>query len=169
MSKNWEAPRIAYELAAEWAQQAQALAAQHGDPRGQDLPCELPALSKIWDDLRLVQRHDVIEALSAQARGTMWELHEQMTAKFGSAVQLELDDVGDYFGRICERAGAALANLTRPEYCAWAMPECTHCQAVIAECLIQLQVSAIAMIGAEPAAVLRSIAEGLQQAGEKRP
>jgi hypothetical protein len=166
MSKNWEAPRIAYELAAEWAQQAQDLAAQHGDPRGQDLP-QLPALGKTWHDL--VQRHDVIDALSAQARGALWELHEKMTATLGQAMGFQIDDMDYYSNRICERADQALFILTRPEPGEWTMPECTHCQAVIAECLIQLQIAAIRMIGAEPATVLRTIAEQLQQqAGKSR-
>jgi hypothetical protein len=43
------------------------------------------------------------------------------------------------------------------------MPECAHCQAVIAECLIHLQVAAIGLMGADPAGVLGTIAGQLQQ------
>jgi len=158
MDRHWQAPQVAYELAAERAEELRDTAAQQGGgPRGR-VPDGAEQIGKALQDMFPGERRDVLEALAAQMRGSLWELRGRLDTAPGDPLDIHVD-LTRYADRLCERARGALDVLGSPQGGPWDMPECSHCQAVTAAALIDLQCSAIARLGAEPAEVLRHLAE----------
>jgi hypothetical protein len=153
-ASRWDAPRIAYELAAEWAQKNRELGSQ----------TEMAPLGKAWRDLRTLEQHDVLAALGAQARSALWEARRHNGLLDDEPVIL---DVRYYTARMCEQANEALRALSDPAGREpWAMPGCAHCAALLATALIDLQVNGILATGiTDPAAVLRRLLGGMAPAG----
>jgi hypothetical protein len=163
--QHWEAPRIAYELVIEWAQKIEELTVGSGGTYGQIPADRMPTIGKTWHDLRLIEQHDVLAALGAQARSAMWELRKQRQGQ-----PLVITDAM-YSPRLCERAAEALAILGSPESNApWALPACTHCAALVATALIDLQVVAIRATGiADPVYVLQMLLKGTELPAQREP
>lgn len=152
---HWEAPRVAYELAADWAEE---LAARRGGAGGQHL-CDPPPLGKAWIDLRLAERRDVLTAMGAQTRAAIVALGEQAAQQTGVRnMRFEVDLT--YFGqRMCEQAVAALDAAATSDRM-WEMPECAHCADLMALGLVALHHQAIETTGVgSPAVVLRRMAD----------
>jgi hypothetical protein len=162
VSRHWGAPRIAYELAADWAERVDGLAVGDGGAHGQFfMRSDVPLIGKEWSDLRTVERHDVLAALAAQARSAVWELRKNYGTTDDSPVII---NVGYYTDRICERAKATLRALMDPTATApWTMPECTHCTDLLATAMIDIQVRAIGATGVtDPVSVLRMLLDHLE-------
>lgn len=155
MGSRWEAPRIAYELAVEWAEKVEELTVGSGGAYGQTLR-DMPPIGKAWGDLRTVERHDVLAALGAQARSAIWEMRKHN--KYGDAQPL-IVDIRYYGTRICEQAKETLRALSDPRGTEpWKLPECAHCADLVATALIDLEVNAIIATGVtDPVAVLRML------------
>lgn len=152
---RWEAPRIAYELAVEWAEKVEELAADSGGVRGQRLE-NVPLIGKAWHDLRTLERHDVLAALGAQTRSAIWEMRKHNSYADSRPLIIDIR----YYGlRMCEQAKETLRVLTAPgDDGPWKLPECTHCAAWVATALIDLEYNAILATGVDdPAAVLRML------------
>lgn len=161
MSRHWEAPRTAYELAADWAERA---AAGSGSARGQFVPP--PGMGKLWLDMRAAERRDVIDALAMQARSAVYEYTKR--AGFHPDEPLAVHDAG-FSPRMCEQAVDALRELASPSGGEWNMPECQHCASLLAEALINIEVTAFLEIGiADPQVMLRMMAEGGVRVPEHR-
>ncbi len=158
MSRHWEAPRIAYELAAERAEQLAELemAGGSGGSPGQP-PGEAPRIGKAWDDLRTLERHDVLVALGAQARSAVYEARKFHQMSDGEPLVIE---VSYYTRRMCEEAREALRALNDPSGPGpWKLPECSHCAGLVASALADVQVAGIRASGVDdPAYVLRALA-----------
>lgn len=161
MGSRWEAPRIAYELAAEWAEKVEELTAGSGGARGQRLE-NVPLIGKAWHDLRALERHDVLAALGSQTRSAIWEMRNHNS--YADSQPLIID-VGYYGVRICEQAKEALRALTAPGGTdPWELPQCTHCAAWVATALIDLEYNAILATGVtDPVAVLRMLVSTQEQ------
>jgi hypothetical protein len=130
---SWEAPRLAYELAADWADAAAA--------RGPD--GELPPVSKAWADLAPLEQHDVLWALSGQARVAL-----RMIAGRRRAIDLPwiLTRLGE--PDLCGQAREALRALLAPyPGMPWQLPQCRHCAAITAAALAGIQYRAYAALG----------------------
>lgn len=163
MNGHWEAPRIAYELAAEWAERARERAVRSGDAHGHVRTTT--GMGKAWEDLRPVERHDVLAVLATQARSAMWEVRKHFNVTEGKSIIIN-DAL--YTPRICEQAAQALAAAVSPEGSEWKMPECSHCASLVAEALINMQVVAIGLTGiADPAVVIRMMADGMRLPGQR--
>jgi hypothetical protein len=149
---------MAYELAAEWAEQYGEAAARAGGARGPFLG-QLPEIGKGWDDLRTLERHDVLQALGSQARSAVFEFRRAHAVDRGEAVIIKVDE---YTMRMCEQAREALAALTDPSGTKpWTTPRCDHCAGLLATALILVQVTVIEASGiGDPATVLRMLAAG---------
>lgn len=120
---SWQAPRIAYELAAEWARDAGRRGA--GDP-----PREVP---KMWHDLRPATRADVLIALSGQARAG-----RVLLAPRGLLPRLDMTALLESAGAagLCLEAWQALLTWLADEPVQPAAPACGHCAAVTAAALL---------------------------------
>jgi hypothetical protein len=156
MGSRWEAPRIAYELAVEWAEKVgELLAAGSGGARGQHLG-DVPLIGKAWHDLRTVERHDVLAALAAQTRSAIWEMRKHNRYASGQPLVV---DIRHYGAKVCEQARETLRALSAPDGSdPWALPQCDHCAAWIATALIDLEYNAILATGiTDPVAVLRML------------
>lgn len=152
---RWEAPRIAYELAVEWAEKVEELAAGSGGVRGQRLR-DVPLIGKAWQDLRTLERHDVLAALAAQTRSAIWEMRKHNRYADGQPLIVDIR----YYGlKICEQAKETLRALTDPGGSdPWALPECAHCAGWVATALVDLEYNAILATGVDdPLAVLRML------------
>jgi hypothetical protein len=162
-ASRWDAPRIAYELAAEWAEKNRELAAGRGGADGRPFT-EVAGLGKAWRDLRTLEQYDVLAALGSQARSAVWEARRQRGMAEDAPVII---DIGYYTAKLCEQASDALRALNDPGGREpWAMPGCAHCAALLATALIDLQVNAILATGiTDPAAVLRRLLGGMAPAG----
>jgi len=129
----WQAPRLACELAAEWAD---AAACREPD-------AELPRISKTWHDLTLPEQHDVLQALSGQARAARHLARQRHRAV----------DVPWLLGKLrepdlCIQARAALAALLAAEPGRpWQLPQCRHCAAITAAALCGVQYFAYLALG----------------------
>ncbi len=167
MSRHWDAPRTAYQLAVEWTERLKDLAAGRGDAHGQVLAGEPPLVGKTWYDLRILEQHDVLTALGAQTRSALFELRKRRQISDDEPI---LIDARWYTTRMCERARETFRALNDPGGTSpWTMPECTHCAALLATALIDIQVHAIEGVGiAEPAAVLRMLVDGLEVPAQRK-
>ena len=167
MSRHWEAPRIAYELAVDWAEKVQELTAGSGGAPGQPLPAEAPPIGKAWHDLRTLEQHDVLAALGAQARSAIWEIRKYHKLDDGDGIMM---DVAYYTARTCEQARETLRALSDPAGSApWKLPECSHCGALVATALISMQVAAIYAVGIDPVWVLRRLMGGIELPAPREP
>lgn len=162
---RWEAPRIAYEIAVEWAERVQELAVGSGGVRGQLIP--VPMVGKAWHDLRTVERHDVLAALGAQARSAIWELRKHNG--FADDEPLVID-MGFYSAKLCEQARETMRALTNPGGSdPWQLPQCSHCADWVATALIDIQIKTILATGiADPVAVLRMLLDSSTQVPAQR-
>lgn len=166
MSGHWEAPRIAYELAAKWTEgAAEQLSMDSGGAHAHLLTClsGAPGLAKDWYDLSLAERRDVLNALGTQARSAVWEVRRHHGLTDDDPIMINMSY---YTLKMCESAREDLVALTDPSASKpWKLPECSHCAALVAEALISIEVSSIMMTGVpDPAAVLWSLAGRLQPA-----
>lgn len=123
MVSLWQAPRIAYELEASWARTAGHRGP--GDP--------LPPVPKPFPDLRPVDQHDVLEALSGHARVAAGFLAAQP-----GGGEVNVDAVIDAAGGadLCQQSRLALWTLLAAVPAPWQLPQCGHCTAIIATVLI---------------------------------
>ena len=156
---RWEAPRTAYELAADWAVEADA---QRGGPGVLLFPSEqIPAIGKHWHALGFVEQGDVLAALAAQVRSALWDLRRFYGMDDDDPVAM---DLRYYTSRVCEQARAVLGALLEPGRPGpWRMPDCHHCAELVAVTLIDTEVNAMIGAGiADPAAALRILAIGPQ-------
>lgn len=155
MGSRWEAPRIAYELAVEWAERVEELTVGSGGAFGQNLT-EMPLIGKAWGDLRTIERHDVMDALAAQMRSAMWEMRKHNGYGDDRPVII---DIRYYGTRICEQAKETLRALSDPAGAEqWTLPQCAHCADLVATALLDLEVNAIIATGVtDPVPVLRML------------
>jgi hypothetical protein len=155
-ASRWDAPRIAYELAAEWAEEIAGLAAGRGGADGQFYEGDVPPVGKAWRELRTLEQYDVLAALGAQARSALWETRRQHGLTEDEPIMI---DSRYYTAKLCEQAREALRALNDPAGREpWTMPGCAHCAAWLATALIDIQVNAIRATGiTDPAAVLRRL------------
>lgn len=153
MDTHWRAPQLAYELAAEWARE---MTACRGGGCGHRTPADY--LGKLWSDLPPGGQRDVLAALSAQARGALWDLcTREGLDDADPPIGVDLTMYGFW---MCERARATLQILVNPNAGdEWEMPQCPHCAALTAAALIDVHVKAAMESGiADPAAMLSSLA-----------
>lgn len=150
---TWQAPKLAYELAAEWAR---GVAACRGGGCGHT-PDDF--LGKQWGDLTSAGKRDVLDALAAQARGALWDLGERGggIADLEAMTQfLEQNGAG-----LCTQSIRNLTVLLHPFDSGdpWEVPACPHCAALTAALLIGIHVGAVRISGiADPAALLGCLA-----------
>jgi hypothetical protein len=152
---HWEAPRTAYEIAAEWAEMVQDLAVRSGGVYGQ-IRISPTGIGKRWHAMQAIERQDVLDALAIQARSALWELRNNSNSD--SAESVDFGYRGNA-GWICEQAASALNSLLDLNHDGdWTMPRCSHCAVLMAEVLVNIQVRAIYAMGVpDPAATLRSM------------
>jgi hypothetical protein len=156
MSKKWDAPRVAYELAAEWAAE---MAARRGP--GGELPARAPGIGKAWHDLTWAEQRDILTALSAQARASAWDLRNGPAAVDVTALAARALD--DFTGCLCDRSRAACRILCSAAGGPWEVPECRHCRELVACALISLHWGALRAGGVtDPGAALRTLADGIE-------
>lgn len=173
MTRRWEAPRLAYELAAEWAAayaEAPVIVpaprdGEHDNGRhvagGNISVRDLPPAGKQWHDLSPAEQREVTGALASHARSAMHELARHEKLQPGEAFVIKLDC---YHVRMCERAGELMLALIAPAppQEEWELPDCPHCAELLAVALINVEVMAISAAGvADPSAVLRRLAATL--------
>lgn len=160
--KTWQAPALAYQLAAEWAEEV--IAARCGGTCGGHL-----ALGKAWQELPDRGKRDVLTALSGQARGALWDLRQREGLTDSHMIEL---GTGFYDHQLCARARETLDILLHPHdqgAGAWQLPPCPHCTDVLAVALIAVHTSVLLRAGiADPAAVFRSLAAGVPAPREGR-
>jgi hypothetical protein len=161
MSRHWDAPRTAYELAADWTERLRDLTVCRRDAHGQVYLDEMPLVGKTWTDLRTLEQHDVLAALGAQARSALFEFRKNRQLADDQTIFL---DLRYYSSKMCEQARDTLRALTDPGGTSpWKLPECTHCAALAATALIDVQVRAIQATGvADPGTVLRMLLGDLE-------
>lgn len=163
---HWDAPRLAYAIAAAWCREVDALC--RGD--GGHLPAEPPPLGKLWADLDQDGQRDVITALGAQVRAAVYELADKHAAEHvDGRVEvhaLHVDGAGWFLERMCQHARGAFAALVDPVSAApadWTMPECSHCASMLALVLINLHAGILTGSGvADPPLLLEMLAEAAE-------
>lgn len=167
--KHWEAPRLAYELAADWAGRWQeATAGQPDGVLGSVPGAEAPAIGKKWHDLAGADQRDVLDVLGVQLRSAIYEIRRQKGMGPNDQVAF---DFGWYLGQVCDLARQVIPELTKPVGPrTWELPSCPHCAALVACSLIHAHVTLIAMTGVpDPAVVLRQITESLRVPAQEQP
>lgn len=151
--KTWQAPRLAYELAADWAEEVAAAPCRGG--------CGAHLVrGKGWLRLSEQAQRDVLTALSAQTRGALWDMRHNEQLPPDAVIEL---DTSYFDHQLCAVARDTLDVLLSPSDPggAWELPACPHCAAVLAVALIAIHVSLLVRAGiADPAALLRSLADG---------
>lgn len=112
MARNWEAPVLAGRIMTEFATHAA-------------LDGEIPAISKLWDDLTLFEQRDVLIALSAMGRHALAEAGSS-AGMIECPVSLEM----------CQRSRQSLvAMLDGSGTTPWDLPQCPHCARLAAASL----------------------------------
>lgn len=143
---NWEAARIAYAMMADYVKRAEA-------DRGERVPP-----GKVWDDLPPLQRHDVLQVLSAHARVAMWTARQSGRH---ADIAWTLQQAGA--DELCHEARGALTALLAPEPAPWMLPACTHCAGITAAALCAVQLGIYVHLGFEPeqvAGLAAAVADG---------